>query len=172
MRKNLDKKTFNQLFDLLDSKYNYHESPDFENHLGFNKQTNTYGFFNQIGEKKDSTKKQLADYGLNQTDYAIFNNSTKTIALGFSVRKSRNIGDIPPTFIEDKDGNFKKNPIKEEDIKWYIFSTTIDYFLNKDFDSLQQKINQDYKNHMNSLRSMIDEEIKAMDNLKKNKSEL
>ncbi len=32
------------------------------------------------------------DYGLNQTDYSIFNDSTKTVALGFSVRKSRNIG--------------------------------------------------------------------------------
>lgn len=180
LKNNSHQKLFNELISIFNKKYDYHNYADFPNHLNYDNFTKTYLYYNPEKSEDNSNLKRLTEYGFDKTNYAVFNDSLKTIVIGFSTKKNNmmellNTSRVPIRngFKNDNESqSIESKKTEYDDIKMFEYNITIDYFLTKDFDSIKNIIEIDYEKFMSSFKTEMEKNEKNMNKIEKNKSEL
>jgi hypothetical protein len=180
LNNNSHQKLFNQLFSIFSKKYDYHNYADFSNYLTYENFTKTHLYYNPEKKEENTPMRRLTDYGFENTNYAVFNDSLKTVVIGFSTKKNEMMEMLNTSTIPIKNGfkndnnsqPIKSDKIKYDDIRMFDFNITINYYLTKDFDKIKKSIETEFTNFADSLKLVMQRNKKNMNIIKKNKSEL
>ena len=122
-------------------------------------------------EIKLPNEASLSGYEMNKMHYNIYQDSSKTVLVGYDIYGTRNPTPSSEELFVDSANNINTN---EKDIP-YGFSITIDYYYNEDFDKLLKKIHSDTQINKQKMQIKIKEdtekrkrdEDKLKNNLKK-----